>query len=118
MARLRKEDSTLIRVLQGSSGEGSDPVRALSRHTIQEALEEELTAFLNAETYSRTEERRGYRNGYKPRLLMTRVGRLEIMVPKDREGRFHTKLFKKYRRRKEKGYIRPPINEQNFVPEV
>ena len=68
------------------------------RHTIQQVLEEELTAFLNAEPYTRTEERRGYRNGYKPRTLKTRVGRLELMVPKDREGRFQTELFEKYQR--------------------
>jgi transposase-like protein len=61
-------------------------------------LEEELTSFLNAERYTRTEERRGYRNGYKPRTLKTRVGRLELMVPKDREGRFQTELFEKYQR--------------------
>ena len=61
-------------------------------------LEEELTAFLNAEPYTRTEERRGYRNGYKPRTLNTRVGRLDLMVPKDREGRFQTELFEKYQR--------------------
>jgi len=61
-------------------------------------LEEELTAFLKAEPYIRTEERRGYRNGHKPRMLKTRVGRLDLMAPKDREGRFQTELFEKYQR--------------------
>lgn len=98
MARLKKEDSTVIEVLQGSSESGTDPVRELLRHTIQEVLEEELTAFLKAEPYVRTESRKGYRNGYKPRTLNTRVGRLDLMVPKDREGRFQTELFEKYQR--------------------
>jgi transposase-like protein len=92
------EDSKLVQVIQGSSGNGNDPIRALLRHTIQEVLEEGLTVFLNAEPYDRTNERRGYRNGYKPRVLKTRVGRLELMVPKDREGRFQTELFEKYQR--------------------
>ena len=64
--------------------------------TIHQVLEKELTAFLNAEPYTRMEERHGYQNGYKPRTLKTRVGRLDLMVPKDREGRFQIELFEKY----------------------
>ncbi len=98
MAHPEKQDSKLITILQDCSVGEADPILSLLRHTIQEVLEEELTAFLNAEPYSRTEGRRGYRNGYKPRVLKTRVGRLELMVPKDREGRFQTELFEKYQR--------------------
>ena len=98
MAHLKKEDTGILGILQASSGNGDDPLKALLRHTIQQVLEEELTAFLKAEPYTRTEERRGYRNGYKPRTLKTRVGRLELMVPKDRESRFQTELFEKYQR--------------------
>jgi len=98
MAHLKKEDTGILGILQASSINGDDPLKALLRHTIQQVLEEELTAFLKAEPYTRTEERRGYRNGYKPRTLKTRVGRLELMVPKDREGRFQTELFGKYQR--------------------
>lgn len=98
MAHLKKEDTGILGILQASSGNGEDPLKALLRHTIQQVLEEELTAFLKAEPYTRSEERRGYRNGYKPRTLKTRVGRLELMVPKDREGRFQTELFEKYQR--------------------
>lgn len=98
MAHPKEEDSKLVEVIQASSGNGDDPIRSLVRHTIQQVLEEEMTSFLNAEPYDRTDERRGYRNGYKPRVLKTRVGRLELMVPKDREGRFRTELFEKYQR--------------------
>ncbi len=98
MAHLKKEDTGILGILQASSGNGDDPLKALLRHTIQQVLEEELTSFLKAEPYTRTESRRGYRNGYKPRTLNTRVGRLELMVPKDREGRFQTELFEKYQR--------------------
>ena len=63
MAHLKNEDSGILGILQASSGNGDDPIKGLLRHTIQQLLEEELTAFLNAEPYIRTEERRGYRNG-------------------------------------------------------
>ena len=43
-------------------------------------------------------KRCGYRNGYKPRKLKTRVGTLELLVPQDREGRFRTQLFARYQR--------------------
>jgi putative transposase len=98
MAHLKEEDSGILGILQASSVTGDDPVKGLLRYTIQQVLEEELTAFLNAEPYDRTEGRRGYRNGYKPRTLKTRVGQLELLVPKDREGRFQTELFEKYQR--------------------
>lgn len=98
MAHPEEKDSRLVSLVQEASDQGADPLRELVRHTIQQVLEEELTAFLNAVPYSRTDERRGYRNGYKPRVLKTRVGRLELMVPKDREGRFQTELFEKYQR--------------------
>ena len=57
-----------------------------------------MASFVGAESYQRTGERKGYRNGYKPRTLKTRVGELELMVPKDRDGQFHTELFERYQR--------------------
>lgn len=53
---------------------------------------------MQAEPYERTQNRRGYRNGYKPRTLTTRLGTLELRVPQDREGRFSTQLFARYQR--------------------
>jgi len=94
----QKQDKSGLRIMQEAKREGDDAIRILLQHTIQRVLEEEITSFLNADTYERTESRKGYRNGYKPRKLKTRVGRIELMVPKDREGRFQTELFDKYQR--------------------
>ena len=88
------QDIELVAILQATCADGDDPLRALLAHTLQRVLEEEITAFLNAETYERTYKLKGYRNGYKPRTLKTRVGRIELMVPKDREGRFQPWLLK------------------------
>jgi transposase-like protein len=46
----------------------------------------------------RTALRRGYRSGYYGRTLITRVGKLELRVPQDRDGRFSTELFERYQR--------------------
>jgi transposase-like protein len=70
----------------------------LVERVVQRVLEEEMTAFLGADLYQRSEDRRGYRNGHKPRVLKTRVGALELQVPKDREGHFRTEVFERYQR--------------------
>src|SRR5687767_12868737 len=46
----------------------------------------------------RTSARLGYRSGYYTRTLITRVGKLELRVPQDRQGRFSTELFERYQR--------------------
>ena len=46
----------------------------------------------------RTPDRVGYRAGYYPRSLVTRVGKLALRVPRDRQGRFSTELFERYQR--------------------
>ena len=65
---------------------------------LQQFLEAEITSFLQAEPYQRTGDRTGYRNGYKPRILKTRVGRIELSVSQDREGHFHSALFARFQR--------------------
>ena len=84
--------------LQAALVDDPDFLRGLVERTVQTLLDEEMTAHLGAERYERTGERRGYRNGTKPRLLTTRVGTLELAVPQDREGTFSTELFSRYQR--------------------
>ena len=40
-----------------------------------------MTETLGATRHERTEERAGYRNGYRPRTLYTRVGPVTLLVP-------------------------------------
>lgn len=79
-------------------GREQDWLRELVEWLLQEFLEVEFTEHLGAEPYERTEGRAGYRNGYRERELTTRVGRLTLRVPRDREGRFSTELFERYQR--------------------
>jgi transposase-like protein len=64
----------------------------------QNLLEEEMEEHLGAKKYERTDIRQGHRNGYKPRMLKTRVGTLNLLVPQDRDGNFSTDLFNRYQR--------------------
>ena len=79
-------------------GRQQDWLRELVEWLLQEFLEVEFIEHLGAEPYERTEGRAGYRNGYRERELTTRVGRLTLRVPRDREGRFSTELFERYQR--------------------
>jgi len=76
----------------------SDGLREVVRAIIQEMLEAEMTDALGAEKGERTPARLGYRAGYYSRTLVTRVGKLELRVPQDRDGRFSTELFERYQR--------------------
>jgi transposase-like protein len=53
---------------------------------LNQAMKIERTAALNAEPYERSEARRGYANGYKPKNLDTRMGRITVNVPQVRGG--------------------------------
>jgi putative transposase len=75
-----------------------DVVRELFRDVLQEVLEAEMTETLQAKPGERTSERLGLRSGSYSRTLITRVGKLELRVPQDRQGRFSTQLFERYQR--------------------
>ena len=77
---------------------GGDVVRELFREVLEEVLEAEMTETLQARPGERTAERLGLRSGYYSRTLITRVGKLELRVPQDRDGRFSTQLFERYQR--------------------
>src|ERR1700682_51599 len=73
-------------------------LRALVRTALEEVLEAEMTEALGAEKGERSAGRLGYRSGYYGRTLITRVGKLELRVPQDRQGHFRTEVFERYQR--------------------
>jgi transposase-like protein len=75
-----------------------DFLRPLIQAVVQEVLETEMDETLQAGKHERTAERLGYRSGYYGRSLITRVGKLELRVPQDRQGHFSTAVFERYQR--------------------
>jgi putative transposase len=75
-----------------------DYLRTVVEEVVQQILEAEMDEALGAEKGERSANRRGYRSGHYPRTLMTRVGKLELRVPQDRQGHFRTELFERYQR--------------------
>lgn len=73
-------------------------LKALVKEALEQILQSEMTQFLGAGPGERTEGRAGYRAGYYGRGLITRVGKIELRVPRDRNGEFSTALFERFQR--------------------
>src|SRR5690606_16206469 len=84
--------------IEGLLGQDRDLFKQLLRESIQEVLEAEMTEALGVGPGERSPDRLGYRSGYYSRSLITRIGKLELRVPRDRDGRFSTELFERYQR--------------------
>ena len=77
---------------------GDRGMAVLLEPILNQILQAEMTDYLGAAPGERTDDRQGYRNGSYQRQLTTRVGTLELEVPRDREGEFQTALFQRYQR--------------------
>ena len=87
------DDQKIQELLQGDRG-----MAVLLEPILNQILQAEMTEHLKAEPGEQTDDRRGYRNGSYERKLTTRVGTIELEVPRDREGTFQTALFQRYQR--------------------
>ncbi len=72
--------------------------KATVREALEDVLEAEMDEALGAAKGERNAERLGYRSGYYTRGLVTRVGKIELRVPQDRQGRFRTEVFERHQR--------------------
>jgi hypothetical protein len=78
----KKKSMTTEEAIQAILASGEDnPLRMMLEFMVQSTLEWEMTEHQGAEAYERTNERTGYRNGYKPRTLITAVGDFYLLVP-------------------------------------
>jgi transposase-like protein len=82
----------------GSEQAPPDALRVMLQTLIQETLERDFAQMVGAERHERSHARRGWRNGHRARRFLTRVGTLELRVPRDRAGQFRPELFARYQR--------------------
>jgi len=73
-------------------------VKASLTIILNSLMENQRDEYINALPHERTEERRGHRNGYYERELLTGVGSIKLKVPRTRDGEFSTTAFQKYKR--------------------
>ena len=88
----------LTEVLRKAGVEQADFLREGVRVLAQELMAVELAEHLGAERHERSAERTGYRNGTRERTWDTRVGSIELQVPRVRDGSFFPSLLEPRRR--------------------
>jgi putative transposase len=78
-------DSSVIEtVVQLLCENGLSHMGDVMRLILNEAMRIERSQVLEADPYQRTEKRRGYANGFKPKTVTTRLGELALQVPQVR----------------------------------
>lgn len=89
----------LEELLRKVQGEGDvDVLREGVRVLSQALMELEVSQRLGAERHERTSERTGQRNGYRERQWDTRVGTIELRVPRVRDGGVMPRLLEPRKR--------------------
>lgn len=67
---------------------GDDFLKSLAERVLEQLMEFEVTNRIGADKHERAEGRATYRNGYRERPLHTRLGTLDLRVPKLRQGTY------------------------------
>jgi putative transposase len=83
---MTEENNTLTELLQ-KSGEG-DFLRTVTEAVLQILMEADVEGLIGAGRHERSAERLNYRNGYRDRRLDTRLGSLQLRIPKLRQGSY------------------------------
>lgn len=80
----RNNDNKLDAVMELLIENGFEGFADVLRILLNEAMKIERNQALGAQLYQRTDTRRGYANGYKPKTVDTRIGKLSVDVPQVR----------------------------------
>jgi transposase-like protein len=93
-------------VAQVRDGRLEDMVREAVVLVARELMEAEVSAEVGAGLGEVAPEARStYRNGYRPRAWETRVGEIELLIPRKREGSAYFPSFLEPRRRSERAIV-------------
>lgn len=100
---MREHSTKVGEIFQVNADAVQDHLGQMVRSTVEETLNSMLDAeadrLCNAEKYQRTAERLDSRAGHYQRKLQTRVGEVNLSVPKLRQQTFETAIIERYRRR-------------------
>jgi putative transposase len=91
-----QDDFTLpTELLEQVASEGLDAIPELLRVLVNAAMQVERQKHLGAGPYERSPQRQGHANGYKPKTVTTRMGKITFDVPQVREGGFYPGALEK-----------------------
>ena len=92
--------SALSHISELLSAHGYDGLGKVVEVVLNLAMQLEREQYLRAKPYERCQERRGHANGFKPKTLKSRLGKLELLVPQTRDGFYPSSLEKGLRSEK------------------
>lgn len=104
MAKNRINRDELADKLVERAAEAEDPLRTMAELITGFLMEAEVANQVGAEAHERTEQRTTHRNGYRDRRWDTRLGTMQLQVPKVREGGY-VPSFIEHRKRSEQALI-------------
>ena len=81
------EERLVLAKLLEKAGDG-DFLRAVAEAMLQLLMETDVEGMIGAGRYERSGERTTWRNGYRDRTLDTRLGSLQLRIPKLRQGSY------------------------------
>src|SRR5215469_1618297 len=70
----------------------SDFLRSVAEAVLQLLMEADVEGLIGAGRYERSGERSTWRNGHRDRVLDTRLGSLQLRIPKLRQGRSYEEV--------------------------
>jgi transposase-like protein len=82
-------------VVQLLAEHGFDGMANAMQILFNEAMKIERAAYLNADPYQRTSDRKSYANGFKDKTVSTRLGKIELRVPQTRDGEFYPSVLER-----------------------
>lgn len=82
-------------ILEEVAERGFDFLPELIRIIFNTAMQAEREKFLGAAPYQRSPDRRGQANGFKPKMVKTRVGEVQFDIPQVRDGDFYPSALEK-----------------------
>ncbi len=89
------ESNVVDTVVQLLCESGFSQMAEAIRIMLNEAMRIERSRAIEAEPYQRTERRKGYANGFKPKTLDTRLGSITFQVPQTRGVEFYPSALEK-----------------------
>jgi len=89
------ESNVVETVVQLLCESGLSQMAEAVRIMLNEAMRIERSRVIEAEPYQRTERRKGYANGFKPKTVDTRLGAITFEVPQTRNVEFYPSALEK-----------------------
>jgi transposase-like protein len=96
---MAKDNNDIIGQLLQEVFTDRDGLKRMLELLVNNAMRAELAEHVKADAYQRSSGRLGHRNGFKPRTLATRIGKLDLRVPQSRNCEaYRPTMFNRWQR--------------------